>query len=256
MSYEIKAFAEKFENGKWIPFNIVCQTFVEDMENEIAFCEKSLNEEEQEENLSDFDKEKILHEIESLEKELEDYKNLEKSDKIYPVSIIHSYPLFSALSNFCNEDGFVVRNIISLFRGMPNDVSNDVKEFSENSEENFGYSWVSLKELVNYNWESLIDYDYYVNPKQYAQYKNGHNPSFLCKSLGKFINEEDIVSNKEMDKIIKNNKSKHCYTKIRICEPIKKHAEQFIQDVIPELIKNSKKDDYSDVRLVFWFNFE
>ena len=113
--------------------------------------------------------------------------------------IIHSYPLFSALSNFCNEDGFVVRNIISLFRGMPNDVSNDVKEFSENSEENFGYSWVSLKELVNYNWESLIDYDYYVNPKQYAQYKNGHNPSFLCKSLGKFINEEDIVSNKEID---------------------------------------------------------
>ena len=61
MSYEIKAFAEKFENGKWIPFNIVCQTFVEDMENEIAFCEKSLNEEEQEENLSDFDKEKILY---------------------------------------------------------------------------------------------------------------------------------------------------------------------------------------------------
>ncbi len=63
-----------------------------------------------------------------------------------------NYDLFAVLVNVTNYNNF---NPISKQKGFPNDISEDVKEhFYDNDW--FGCSYLSLKELKEYNWEQDV----------------------------------------------------------------------------------------------------
>ncbi|MNJ43664.1 hypothetical protein D3C77_386800 [compost metagenome] len=67
------------------------------------------------------------------------------------------------LSNTRNDNNITY---ISLPRGLPNDISTDLKEVAMQDYDDFyDHSWLSLKELISYNW----DEQYYCD--QFTEYR-------------------------------------------------------------------------------------
>jgi len=128
--------------------------------------------------------------------------------------ICRNYSLFSILANVRNGEGF---NYIDSPRGLPLDISlyvkNNAKEFGYgNREIGYGhnYSWLFLRELVEYDWSQIIERSGFVDEISYNEFKKNGKPSSWSGSvMGKMVR---LISNKEMEEV--KDKDFYYYTEI------------------------------------------
>lgn len=204
-----------------------------------------------------------------------------------------SYDTFAILADVRNGKGFAgVKtgdgfNPISQPKGLPYDVSEEVKNESDYWDgDGHSHSWISLKELQNYDWNQTTSKTGMVGESEYAHYKNTGKPD----SWSDDVSGGGVVhlTNEQMDSLIKNNyyiEDIHAYTifEVRCVEegiehnPLKnphvsirdktksyytriywqieyiEYSQHFYDTVIPKL---KAHDDGSgeSVRLVFWFD--
>lgn len=155
----------------------------------------------------------------------DDYNNKFRDEP----QIGRNYDLFSILAGVRNGTWGKEIKPISEPRGLPEDISEEVKEKSDYwDSDGHSHSYLLLKELKNYNWEQKIQHSAFVSKKQKAEYeKSGKLPT--CYSAYSSIGVEMKWEEKMKDTI-----GKYFFTKI-----------------MPELEKLEK---WGKVRIIFWFD--
>lgn len=100
---------------------------------------------------------------------------LKPSDPTEFYSEDRNYDLFSILSNTRNDHNL---KFISLPRGLPVDISPELREIAfENKEDFYDHSWLFLNELVTFNWNEIYFCD------QFQEHRN------ILDTCSGFINE-------------------------------------------------------------------
>lgn len=126
----------------------------------------------------------------------------------FPIPINRNYSLFSILANVRNNDKNPFYPIEDP-RGLPDDLSDELKNvilkdrFCSKSD-GHDHSWLTLKEILGFDWDSKITSGEGIHDYQVATYAE------CCR--------------------------------------------EFVEKTIPMLKRLSYDDDYSDVRVVFWFD--
>lgn len=116
-----------------------------------------------------------------------------------------NYDLFGILANVRNGRGFAGVptgtgfNPISEPRGLPEDVSPEVKAISDRWDGNgHSHSWLTLAELLAYDWNQTTKHTGMVNMLSFAEFQAKGKPQAWCGSVvGKTIKQ---ISNEEMAK--------------------------------------------------------
>lgn len=175
----------------------------------------------------------------------------------HPLYISRNYDLFAILANVRNGRGFAGIptgygfNPISEPRGLPEDVTSIVKEDSNDwGGDGHSHSWLSLSEVLNYNWNQTTSHYGVVGVQEYKEFLSAGKPSSWCGSvMGGSIK---MVSNEEMDRVIsENDESKEFYTRVL--------WEETYRDSVGDAWFSSLKHlsdmfGTDNVRLVFWFD--
>lgn len=165
-----------------------------------------------------------------------------------------NYNLFAILAD--------VRNYYSLRpidypRGLPNDVSDVVKQESDDwNGDGHSYSYYTFEELMQFDWDNnYVENEGFVSEEVYKQFKETGNPYPCSKGVGGGNVEK--VLNCEMDRIIKNKysweKGKSFYTIIKWKESYAEVAEGFLNNIKKYILENNICD-IKNYRIVFWFD--
>lgn len=179
----------------------------------------------------------------------------------HPLYIGRNYDLFSILANVRNGRGFagVPTGLgfkpIDMPRGLPNDTTLEVKQESEDwGIDGHSHSWLSLKELTDYDYEQTTIHFGVVHENTYRQFKETGKPpeSYSGDVWGSAIVK---LSPAEMDLIIsgkmQREDGKEYYTTIQWPETYRQSVGEAWFNTLAELAKLGKPED---VRLVFWFD--
>lgn len=97
-----------------------------------------------------------------------------------------NYDLFNVLSNTRNDSNI---SYIALPKGLPSDISPELKEVAlEDYDDFYDHSWLSLKELISYNW----DEQYYCD--QFMEYRSLRSTCsyFINKTIPKLLQLGDV----------------------------------------------------------------
>lgn len=173
-----------------------------------------------------------------------------------------NYDLFAILGNVRNGHGFAgVQtgegfNYISDNRGLPEDVSSEVEEELGNESYYHSVSYVTLNELINFDWEQTTVQYGVVDEKHYKEWKENGFPTWYSGGVsGQRIVH---VDNDTMDAIVNGDipkeEGKEYYTRVEWKESYKDAVGSFYTESIPALEKLSEQIDASDVRIVFGFD--
>lgn len=174
-----------------------------------------------------------------------------------------NYDLFAILADVRNGRGFAGSltslgfNPISEPKGLPNDVTSKVAELLEDY--GYGYSYLTLKELKDYDWNQSITHVGVLSEKQYIEMKEaGEHPN----SWSGGISGRDIVTvdantmDKILDKTMDRNSNLKYYVQTEFpSQTYKECCLGFVEDTIPELeklIPEGGTDE--DVRILFAFD--
>ncbi len=180
-----------------------------------------------------------------------------------------NYDLFSILADVRNGYGFAGCdtgdgfNPIAMPKGLPDDVSPEVKELSDDwGCDGHSHSFFTLKELLDYNWQQATTHRGWVDEETYKQFKETGNP--YPSSGGVSGHMVMHLSNDEMDRLIggtlTREAGKHYYTQIQWQETYAECCKEFIEKTIPKLKELAKISPYKEdidpesVRIVFWFD--
>ena len=140
-----------------------------------------------------------------------------------------NYDLFSIFAGVRNGTWGERVIPISEPRGLPKDVSDEIKEKSDKmGEDGHSHSYLTLEEIENYDWEKKIKHSAYVSKKQKEEFeKTGKKPDSYAawSSVGVKI---------EWEETLKETVGRYFFSKI-----------------IPQLKALEK---WGKVRLVFWFD--
>lgn len=173
-----------------------------------------------------------------------------------------NYDLFAILADVRNGYGFAGCetgegfNPIDQPRGLPDDVSSIVEKASEEwGIDGHSHSFITLRELLEYDWEQKTVQYGWVNDQVYQKFKDANDPYPCCGSVfGKTIVH---LSNEEMDQLLSGDlpreEDKKYYTQIQWGESYKEAVGSFYTESIPALKELAGKD-IDDVRIVFWFD--
>ena len=167
--------------------------------------------------------------------------------------------MFAILADVCNGRGFAGCktgdgfNIIDEPRGLPNDVSSEVKSQAESWDgDGHSHSWFTLAELESFDWDQTTKHEGWVNYREFVQYiKLGHPTSWCGGVSGGDIKH---VSINEMMEYVKNDtpsEYEHCYTLVSWVEKYRDSVESFLTETIPKM---KALGDARNVRAVFWFD--
>jgi hypothetical protein len=174
-----------------------------------------------------------------------------------------NYDLFAILGNVRNGYGFAGVETGSGFkyisdgRGLPDDASDDVREaIDEDSGYMHSVSYVTLRELVDFDWDQVTTHYGVVSEEGYKQWKEEGQPqSYSGGVSGQMVVH---VTNDEMEAIINGTypkeDGKNYYTRVSWTETYKDSVGSFYTDSIPKLKELSDMTDLSDVRIVFGFD--
>lgn len=174
-----------------------------------------------------------------------------------------NYDAFAMLADVRNGWGFagVVTgdgfNVIAEPKGFPQDASPELQQENEDwSGDGHSHSFLTLKELLEYDWNQVTKHEGVVDKRGYIEAKeNGGKPKHWCGGVsGPKIKH---ISNEEMDKVILvSDSSADYHTVIRWDETYKNSAGLFYSVFLPELKEFAKSSNLSeeDVRIVFWFD--
>lgn len=174
-----------------------------------------------------------------------------------------NYDLFAILADVRNGSGFAGCvtshgfNPISQPKGLPEDVTDEVR--NELEDYGYGYSYFTLKELKDYDWNQTVTHVGVITEEQYVEMKEtGQNPT--SRSGGVWGKDIVTVSADTMDKIlaktIDRNDNLRYYVQTDF-EPItyKDCCLEFHESTIPKLealIPEGGTDE--DVRIIFAFD--
>jgi hypothetical protein len=168
-----------------------------------------------------------------------------------------NYALFSMLADVRNKRdtrlGYVP---INSPRGLPVDVSAVIREKSdEYGCDGHSHSYLTARELLEYDWNKNAIVFGVVDEYQYLIYKRNGKPTEYCGDVG----GQGVVrcANEEMNAFIFDpslkDKDKHYYTRVCWQEPYKESAGNFYNWSLPKL-KELAGDDPDNTRIVFWFD--
>lgn len=184
-------------------------------------------------------------------------------DKLWdnPLGIGRNYDLFAILANVRNGHGFAGILTGTGFepmdkpRGLPQDVSLEVRaESDEWNGDGHSHSWMSLPELLGYDYEGKSTTRYgVVSQSQYQEFKlNGKPSQYSGDVWGQRIKK---ISNAEMDEFLTGNSELsqefEYYTTVQWQETYKEAVGEQWFRTLEEL---SKLGSPESIRLVFWFD--
>lgn len=174
-----------------------------------------------------------------------------------------NYDLFAILADIRNGTGFAGCktsygfNPISEPKGLPKDITDEVKELLKDW--GYGYSYFTLKEIKEYDWEQQIVHIGIISEEQYVKMKTTRqNPDTWYDSVG----GENIVTvtETEMDRILKGEQrrenSLEYYVQMDLYPATYKECcDNFWKETMPaleKLIPDGGTDE--DVRILFAFD--
>lgn len=170
-----------------------------------------------------------------------------------------NYRLFAVLAGVRNDYGI---QPIRKPRGLPKDGSPASRELGAYwGEDGHSASYLTLKEIVDHDWTTLMHDDGYVDPAEYKQFKEEGKPRSWCKGVGG--GSTSIISNEEMDDHLRQLKrdnvslpgkwESHKYTRVTWSQTLGYACENFLSDTV-QLLKEQAGGDLSSVRIVFLFD--
>lgn len=170
-----------------------------------------------------------------------------------------NYDLFGILANVRNGigfggidtgDGFIP---ITQPRGLPDNCSSEVAtESAEWGSDGHSHSYLTLAELIAYNWEQTTKRRGWVNATQYTDRDECGRPKSWCGGVsGASVKH---VTEKTMQQLIAVGKAtdKH-YCQIEWEVEYYYAVGTFVTETIPRL-KELSEGDYNSIRIVFWFD--
>ena len=174
-----------------------------------------------------------------------------------------NYALFAILADVRNGVGIAgyktsnVFNPIAEPKGLPEDITDEVRE--ELEDYGYGYSYFTLKELKDYDWNQIVMHFGVISEEQYIKMKEtGKNPD--CWSLDIILRDIAIVSADTMDKIlaktIDRNHNIRYYVQTYF-KPVtyKDCCLKFYEDTMSDLeLLIPKGGTDEDVRIIFAFD--
>lgn len=171
-----------------------------------------------------------------------------------------NYDLFAMLADVRNGYGFAGVDTgngfipISLPKGLPDDVSDNIKNVSDSwGRDGHSHSWLTLKELIDYDWNQTNKSRGIVTPAEYYRYIHTGIPLSYCN--GVYGDNIQIISNEKMKGILDGSiiadSNISYYTTIEWTQKYKTSAENFLNTVIHKLQSLGTPED---VRIVFWFD--
>lgn len=187
----------------------------------------------------------------------------ELSEKTYKFLYTdRNYDLFGMLADVRNGTGFAGCGTgdgfvpISQPRGLPNDVSEYVKgESDEWGGDGHSHSWLTVKDLVDYDWTQKTNKFGYVTSSEYARYLRCGAPNSWCGGVGgpgvAVIANEDMYLRAMSE--TQEDDGLHYYTQIKWPVTYSEAVEEFYTWSLPKL-KELASDALEDVRIVFWFD--
>lgn len=181
-----------------------------------------------------------------------------------------NYILFAILANVTNGynfNGFLpekLYNPIDKPRGIPEDISEDLKDAIENEEilGEHSFSHLNGKELREYDWEQITKLRGLVTMNEYKKFQETGDP----KAWVGRVNEKTtkIISNKKMDDLIKNQENHYenviYLTQIELEKPYKEIVGGYSYWSYSQIYDNLIGDKYhnkikpEDIRIVFGFD--
>lgn len=138
-----------------------------------------------------------------------------------------NYSLFAVLAGVRNN--YDIKPIAEP-KGLPTDISDIVKTDSDRWDcDGHSHSWLTLKELLDYDINKTITVKGMISPVQYASLNQGITPTSWCG----WTNQEDYI-NAEWQEALNN------------------FVEFFWKENVPQL--QALTDNPEDIRIVFWFD--
>lgn len=164
-----------------------------------------------------------------------------------------NYVLFGVLAGVRNEEV----TPIAEPKGLPEDMSYVVREAADQWHgDGHSRSYLTLQELKAYNWEDRFPRTGTLSEASYRSFLEDNNPYPF--SGGVYGQNVVHLSAGDMNKLLlgeyPRDNSKSYYTEITWHETVKDTCGSFYSESLSKLEKLSTSDDYSDVRLVFWFD--
>lgn len=186
-----------------------------------------------------------------------------------PLFVSRNYDLFAILANVRNGYGFA--GCITGYgfipikepQGVPEDASPEFKRVvKEWSGDGHSHSWVTLRELLDYNWNQKTTLCGLVDGEQFQVFKEKGSPEVWIG--GAWGSKTEIVSNQEMERRLGSGELKaneeeslpllrwpSVYTEVEWEVSYKKAVGNFTKKVIPAMKELGKLDN---VRAVFFFD--
>lgn len=149
-----------------------------------------------------------------------------------------NYNLFSILANVRNGYGFAGIDTgdgfipISEPKGIPKDASDFYKqEVKSWNGDGHSHSWLTLKEIEDYDWDRITVKRGFVTPEQYKVFKKNGKPDEWCGGT-----------------------TNPTYKQVEWKQTYRESVGDFLTKTVPNLKKILKFKDVLDLRLVFFFD--
>lgn len=174
-----------------------------------------------------------------------------------------NYELFAMLADVRNGRGFAGcdtgdrLNPIAEPKGLPEDVSPEAaKGADEWGCDGHSHSYLTVRELLEYDWNQINVLRGFVNENEYRHFKEHGEPDGWCGGVGGPGVAK--ITNAQMDELLADpathkEDGKYYYTQIQWSLPYHASAGSFYTWSLPKL-KELAGDDPESVRIVFWFD--
>ena len=201
----------------------------------------------------------------------------EEPEKSASLDITRNYRLFSILGNVRNGygfagcdtgDGFVP---MSDHRGTPEDVSSEAEAALSGEH---SPSWVTLREILEYDWTNTVKHHGWVNgpaleefdrrslfmkfPSQYSGSVAGPNVSHIsCQELRDKITaipQEEGREGWQKRLVLIQETLSQTYCQLEWETTYADCTQEFLVEVLPQMLKLGTKFGYENVRLVMDFD--
>ena len=188
----------------------------------------------------------------------EDFESPERiNDWIYDG---RNYDLFAILANVRNGYGFAGVdtgdgfNPIAMPKGIPSNVSKVVRQEAERwGDDGHSHSYLTVKELLDFNWNQTTTQRGVVSEKEYIMFKEKGVPEYYAGGVGG-ANIIHITPD-EMELLIKGafprQEGKEYFTSISWNEFYYKSVGSFYTKSLP-ILKELAQDELESVRIVFF----
>lgn len=169
-----------------------------------------------------------------------------------------NYYMFAIMVDVRNEDGAVTP--ISEPRGLPDDVSSEIKKESEEwGVDGHSHSWLTVKDLMNYDQDQMVTHKGLVEFQHYIETKKD-NKEYDSWCGGVYggntitLEESDVDTEVKQVAVALEYAIKDIYIRTTWKTRVSQYCKTFFGSSLDQLKARCKSPHYDDVRLVFWFD--